>query len=329
VVAEPRLTRHLVERQSFVNDPVVVVDVGASGGIDSYWDEFQDQLTAVGFDPLVAEVERLNRKAPPNVRYVAAAIVAHEPQDLAGAASTQFFHRSSAVRASEIAALDYIRETYSAGAEPSLTDYRVTLDEYFDDETGAGIDFLKIDTDGHDLDVLLGADRILTAGRVLGLAVEAQFQGYVHPVANLFSNIDTLLRSKGFSLFDLEVHRYSRAALPANFVYDIPAQTTSGQVGWAESFYFRDFGDPHYETTWSFEPELEDILKLACLYEIFGLLDCAAELIIKYRAKITGEVIPTELLDMLAAEQAGPGITYSALLEDFVEKSKKRIWQRS
>lgn len=64
----PRLTRLLVERGAFAEDPMFVVDVGASGGIDPYWREFGRQLEAVGFDPLVAEVDRLNSAAQHGVR---------------------------------------------------------------------------------------------------------------------------------------------------------------------------------------------------------------------------------------------------------------------
>jgi hypothetical protein len=35
-----------------------LIDVGASGGIDEFWRQFQPQFRAVGFDPLIREVER-------------------------------------------------------------------------------------------------------------------------------------------------------------------------------------------------------------------------------------------------------------------------------
>ena len=48
-----------------------------------------------------------------------------------------------------------------------------------------------------------------------------------------------------------------------------------------------------------------DVLKLMCLFEIFGLPDCSAELILKYGESLGDERTRTEYLDMLAAEQAG------------------------
>src|SRR5205823_1092351 len=128
--------------------------------------------------------------------------------------------------------LHYAREYYNAGAEIEHATKRIALDEYFTSDDAGRIDFIKVDTDGHDYEVLRGCDEILRSGRVLGLAVEAQFHGPVSRDANLFSNIDAYLRSRGFGLFDLEVYRYSRAALPAAFVAGIPANTPTGQVSW-------------------------------------------------------------------------------------------------
>jgi hypothetical protein len=321
----PKLTRALVSERAFADDPLFVVDVGASGGIDGYWHEFGDQLRAVGFDPLVAEVERLNADAPTGVRYEAAWVTRREPVNADEPRSTQFFRRTSAVRAVEISGLDYAREHYNAGAPVELSEDRVVLDERFGSDEGPRIDFLKVDTDGGDFDVLRGAEEILGNGGVLGLAVEAQFHGPVSAEANLFSNIDRYLRGFGFGLFDLEVNRYSRSALPAEFVLDIPAQTVTGQTSWAEAIYFRDLGDPSYESMWTFRPTTIDVLKLMCLFEIFGLPDCSAELLLKYGDRLGDERSRSRSLDILASEQTGFETTYAELQRSFASEVRRRF----
>lgn len=324
-VDEPQLTRLLVERGMFRRDPVHIVDVGASGGIDSYWHEFGDQLRAVGFDPLIVEIERLKNEGARGVNYIAAWVTCASPLPDDSRLSTDFFQRTSAVRAAELARLDYTREHFNAGAELRLSDERIVLDDYFSDADASSIDFMKVDTDGQDYEVLVGTRSILHAGRVLGLAVEVQFQGHVSESANVFGNIDRLLRGAGFSLFDVEAYRYSRAALPAEFVYEIPAQTKSGQVSWGDALYFRDLGDPDYEQRWGFFPTSEDVLKLACFYELFGLLDCAAELILKYTALLRGELDCRELLDILATEQTGRKTSHAALIREFELDVRERF----
>ena len=199
------------------------------------------------------------------------------------------------------------------------------LDEYFEPDERTRIDFLKVDTDGGDLDVLRGAHETLRQGGILGLAVEAQFHGVVADDANLFSNVDRYLRGFGFGLFDLEVNRYSRTALPAEFALDLPAQTVTGQVSWGEAIYFRDLGDPHYESMWDFAPTGVDVLKLMCLFEIFGLPDCSAELILKYGPSVGDERMRTQLLDLLAADQAGAGTTYASLQRRFTNDVRRRF----
>jgi hypothetical protein len=71
--ASPRLTLELAERRIFKDEKFFLVDVGASGGIAAQWYAFGRDLVAVGFDPLVAEVDRLNRaNTHSGIRYYSA-----------------------------------------------------------------------------------------------------------------------------------------------------------------------------------------------------------------------------------------------------------------
>ena len=72
----------------------------------------------------------------------------------------------------------------------------------------------------------------LSEGGVLGVKIEAQFHGPIHPFANTFHNIDGILRNHGFTLFDLNQRRYSRAALPDAFFASRPGRTRTGQLLW-------------------------------------------------------------------------------------------------
>lgn len=143
--------------------------------------------------------------------------------------------------------------------------------------------------------------------------------------ANLFSNVDLYLRERGFSLFDLEVRRYSRSALPSPFVFEIPAETAGGQVSWGEAVYFRDLGDPEYEARWGFEPRRIDLCKLICLFEIFGLADCSAELVLKYRGALGDGAARTTYLDVLAAQQTDGEMSYEELQRAFAEDARRRF----
>ncbi|HEY7187259.1 MAG TPA: FkbM family methyltransferase [Vicinamibacterales bacterium] len=320
-MARSALTRHVIERRLWGDTPFFLIDVGCSGGIEKRWDVFGDRLRAVGFDPLISEVDRLNSvNTRPSVLYEAAFVGcadydARFPRDMRKDPTSPrtLFDRTSAAAAQSRQQMSYIQEVFNSSAPLVLSTRRVVLDEYLPPGEREQVDFIKVDTDGHDIEVVLGATGIMDAGGLLGLHVEAQFQGPHHELANTFSNIDRVMRSHGFSLFDLSTNRYSRAELPATFVYDIAAQTVSGQLMWGDALYFRDLAAPLYEKAWRYTVTPERVMKLACLYEHFGLADCAAELIVK-RGTFLDASTRGELLDLLAG--GGPG-AYRELMSAF------------
>jgi FkbM family methyltransferase len=322
--SEARLARCVIARGLWGETPLFLIDVGASGGIDSAWAIFGARLKAIGFDPLVAEVERLNRiNEQPGVRYEAAFVGARTydalfppglRSDPVATKSNDPWGRVSAIAAQQQLRDSYVQAVFNAGAPVVFTERRVVLDDFVSKEEYPAVDFVKIDTDGHDIEVLLGAEELVTAGGVLGMSVEVQHHGPLHAYANTFDNIDRFMRGHGFTLFDLESYRYSRTALPAPFVWDLAAQTVSGQVLWSEALYFRDLADPEYEKKWPYAMTPERVLKLASMFDFFELGDCAAELLMN-RGGFLESAVRDELLDLLAT--GTPPRSYRALIAEF------------
>jgi FkbM family methyltransferase len=299
-----------------------LVDVGVSGGIDEFWLTFGNKLKAVGFDPLVSEVERLNESNEnTNISYVDGFVVSGlEKADLKqknAEICTRGYAESSSVLAQKIKKYNYVQEKFNAGAEIQYSENHFSLDSYFSNEKER-VDFIKIDTDGHDIDVLFGAEKLLDQG-VLGLSVEMQFHGLPSLESNTFSAIDIFLRKKGFRLFDLDVFRYAKKDLPTPFLYDIHAQTKTGQVIWGEAVYFRDLGDDAvYEGLRNILTR-DDILKQVFLFELFGLSDCAAEIINKRFKDFDLEGKKEIFLDTLAANLPEMAeLTYEAYMKKFL-----------
>ena len=57
------------------------VDIGVSGGIPYFWNQFKPYIKAIGFDPLVNEIERLKREELyKNYEYEDSFIVANKVQ---------------------------------------------------------------------------------------------------------------------------------------------------------------------------------------------------------------------------------------------------------
>ena len=150
---------------------------------------------------------------------------------------------------------------------------------------------------------------------MLGLLVEVQFHGPTHEYANTFANIDRCLRGLGFSLFGADLYHYSRSALPSPFVWNLPAQTLSGQVVAGDALYLRDLGDPAYEQKHRFAVSPDRVMKLAGLFAAFNLPDCAAELLI---GRLPADHPLLDSLLAAAAEDAGvPNGDYKAHMAAF------------
>jgi FkbM family methyltransferase len=220
----PIVTKALVQSGVFHSSPFVLVDVGASGGIEQYWRAFEPSLTAFGFEPLVKECERLNSlEQSSSVRYFPYFVGGDGYDGLFPLSVTSdpvlgwsddVYPRTSAERAQKIMSMSFTRRFNNEDPEIIFTDQRTSLDRFFSTSDTDTVDFVKVDTDGHDYEVLTGARRLASDKQILGFFIECQLHGINHPHANIFANIDRLMREIGFSLFDIEVYRYSRAVLP-------------------------------------------------------------------------------------------------------------------
>ena len=47
----PRFTKYLVEKRTFENHPLVIIDVGARKGFEKHWDYYGNQSKLIGFEP--------------------------------------------------------------------------------------------------------------------------------------------------------------------------------------------------------------------------------------------------------------------------------------
>ncbi|GAB5558513.1 MAG: hypothetical protein SynsKO_01600 [Synoicihabitans sp.] len=312
------LTRCLVERGDFSKTPFYLIDVGCGGGLPKIWDGFQNALAGVGIDPQVSECHRLQeQETRPNFRYVPRFLRLprdHWFRQQRGEREPWTgnpWERTSAAQAMHILAEKTRQEDQfkvlnawsgQALVEPTTTS---TLDELVEDQLLPDVDFIKIDVDGPDFEVLLSAEKTIRDKPVLGLALEVNFSGTADPTDNTFHNIDRCLRSWGFDLFELSTRRCTMAALPATFRFDeAPHETDYGRVLQGDALYLRD------PVGWEKVPENSvalsptKLLKLCCLFELFSMPDHAAELIRDRNTELEQVVETLPLLHLLAHQSA-------------------------
>jgi hypothetical protein len=306
-------------------DPFVLVDVGCGLGIDPGWRLFGDHLAGYGFDPQVDEIERLRKEERGRIEYRAAFIGLPDdhPLRVRRAARLQEetffapFGRTSAAVAIARAARAGDATFYETNAWPELELATETLGlaDALQRESVDAVDFVKIDTDGSDLDVLISFEKMLGPASVLGVMVETPFTGSDDESANTFHNIDPILKRNGFQLYAMTMNKYSRAALPARFAYSIFAQTVSGQPMWGDLVYLRETAHPDWRRYGDLSPT--KLLKLACLHELFEVPDCAAELLLEHRAALAELVDVDELLELLTPPLQGDRVTYAEYVAAF------------
>lgn len=145
-----------------------------------------------------------------------------------------------------------------------------TLDEFCQSEADHQIDFLQVDTQGAELNVLKGAANSLEKS-TLAIKVEVEFT----PIYNnqpLFSDVDIYLREKGFSLFDFGTLSRDHRRRGGLISKDHP-----GQLIWTDAFYFRDLIQEPISIDGLYSPD--QLLKLACIADILKFYDYALELL--------------------------------------------------
>jgi len=314
--------------------PFVLVDVGCSGGIEAKWSELGSSGLFFGFDPLIEEIDRLQRDARDNETFECAFVVglgAAPPSPFASGP----FEMTSAIAVDRRLSAEgsaYVRSEFNGGREVCYTDYSVTLDNHFAgiQNVGSAPNFLKTDTDGFDYAVLEGARNILSSQDLIGVEVECGFHGNPDDSrTSTFANIDKLMRKAGFTLYRLSPHNYSRAALPSRFVYEIPAQTLEGTVQWADAVYFRDpFVSQEFRERLDESAELRNKYMLALV--VMGFRDVAAQVLTEFPdAFFPGVEVQVVLDSFIEGNQVGAG-SYQHLIEifenDFAAFFPSRSW---
>jgi Methyltransferase FkbM domain len=325
------MTRSLIEMSVLATQPFTLLDIGSSGGIAPFWRVFEPSLAAVGIDPVVSECKRLNgNEASPHIRYRPAFVgLADQDPFVLKRGNNEPWGGNPWNRLSSAVALEILQsKTKQEDKLSVLNDWQGTgltestskigIDDLVREEKLFGLDFIKIDVDGYDMDVLVSGEKSAQAAPVLGFTLEVNFFGSTADTDHTFHNMDKLMREWGFDLFALTVRRYSLAALPAPFEYDSPAQTQFGRPLQGDAVYLRDpmaagtRGGPQC-------PPLspQKLLKLACLFECFGLPDHAAELIQANADLLLSFCDPAELLNILAREVDPSVSSYSEYIDRF------------
>lgn len=312
----------------------VLVDLGCSGGINPMWRLFGPRLRALAVDASINECKRLSEgETAPGIEYVAAFAGINDdhpfierrgsrpdanrnPWERLSAAHTSA-RREAKLRGSSEA--ERLRQSSWWLTETADAARPVVIPELLLQRNMTNIDFLKVDTDGNDFAILNSFDGWFDRFGILGAQLEVNFCGSDNDTDRTLHNTDRFMKSRGFELFDLSMRRYSAAALPAQYVLDYPAQTVSGRIIQGDALYVRDWSAPDWEQA-AAKASSEKLTKLAAIFALMSLPDCAAEILLRFKARLC-KILDVQLaLDMLAAqaqESHKTPLSYKSYIEAF------------
>lgn len=190
------LSSYVIEKQLLNGSPLRYLDVGARDGDLGPLDGIASVLDIIGFDMDALECETLNASLGNAQRK-------YYPIVLNSTSGPRDFHITNFPASSGFYAN---REKFICRLAPvhmrnvsvarTVTVETHELDKFLTSNNLASPDFIKLDAEGAELDILKGGTHALD--ECLGVLAEARFQNMAGQP--LFADMDAFLRTKGFSL---------------------------------------------------------------------------------------------------------------------------------
>lgn len=229
-------------------EPIIVVDVGCRWGFAERFlsEQCQSTFRIFGFDPDEAECSRLQA----SYSHLPAGYITCVPVGLAGSPGLRNLYLTKEPACSSLhPPIQHLAEEYPAldciSLQEIKTAHVTTLDLWAQHQNLRTVDYIKIDTQGSELEILKGGECILATTRCIDIEVEFN---PIYEGQTLFGETDTYLRSKGFMLWRLSnlVH-YSfggeQLVMPDknSVCFDtnvrLEAEAYGGQLFWADARY--------------------------------------------------------------------------------------------
>ena len=296
--------------------PPVLMDIGARGGVQPIWKPIAPWIEVIGFEPDAAECERLNARFRADGDNIRVYPVALSDTDGEKPFFVTAFPNSSGLFAADPAFIARLQEV-NARSHTVVSQERLatrSIDSFLSEHPGLRVDFIKIDVEGAEYEVLAGARDLLAAGGVLGVEYEV-WVGPIKHRADRQARIDELLRESRLHLFDLTMRRYPRKTFPDGFIPDAAdlhkhnyrraVNERYGQHLTGDAVYLRDPVWEHGKGITGFRWDDDTVVRMALIYSLYDLPDCAIELVQHYARHFESRLPLAEIEDALTPP--GPG----------------------
>jgi FkbM family methyltransferase len=263
--------------EGLLREPFVVVDAGVQGGANVRWDVLGEYLVFHGFDAIGEVIEDLmgRNSGRQNRHFHNVALGAFDGE-------RDFYFNPTNPFSSSMFKQGESRFDIETSEQVRKVPVR-RLDSLFAEGVIPRCDFLKVDVEGFEKDVFLGARDLLAAG-VLGVETETSFGiSPEYPKGHLIAIAEIVLEHH-LLLFDLGFNRTPRASFQRALMRKGLPRIESGTLGRPGTFnvlFCRDLIDeadhPESYPTPCHPVSVDQMIKVMIIFELHGLNDIALD----------------------------------------------------
>jgi FkbM family methyltransferase len=208
---------------------IVLCDVGARGGLEKPWLSHSNSISVVGFEPDKKEYHELNHNKNKNDIILPYALYNKESALSLNLTNSR---GCSSIYLPNYQFLDRFPDSKRFSVEEKCPIETTTLDKLHENKKIENIDFIKLDTQGSELEILKGGSKFLN-NSIIGLQVEVEFKT-MYESQPLFSDVDKYIRDE----FRLELFDIRKTYWKYNEGKGIGQK--KGQLIFGDALYLRD-----------------------------------------------------------------------------------------
>lgn len=175
-----------------VNDPRVILDIGANlGQAATRYRAMYPYAEIFSFEPVPDSVKALRSRFAADEHFQA-----HQLAVSDNCSDVEMYLQF------ECQCNSLLKPAEARKHKDTMTVRSITVDQFCHDNGIQRIDILKIDAEGSERAVLIGAEEMFGKRAIRSVFIEVYFEPVYSGMA-LFTDLDTVLRNKGFGLYGL------------------------------------------------------------------------------------------------------------------------------